>query len=345
MAHKRKYAIPYNGTNPVRFLQEAVKRKEHIDHVYCELPTGDMVSHVRLFLNGNDGELKNDVGSSLNKYNYLNNCSQFLALSKDKLRRFCPLNAMYYRFDTKDELDGFVKNVARIVGEFGIDGLIISDYRVATGIRELLPEVEIHTSCNGYQWNLKQMEIWRDKVGVKVFNPPREILRNVSRLKEMHDAGFRLKCIVNEGCLYGCPNSFCHQLAVSLNAYAGINCIQNGMGDVFKANWILPRWQKHYDKYVDIYKIAGRMTNGDFPFFVLDAYLSERNDLPLSDIMISGTSLFLRYLPKNVSRCITLDKIPDKLLTCECRECNRCGLCEKILRDLVPKDFWKMLGQ
>jgi len=36
---------------------------------------------------------------------------------------------------------------------------------------------------------------------------------------------------------------------------------------------------------------------------------------------------------------ITLDKVPDKLLTCECRECSQCNLCNKILEDLIPKEY------
>ena len=35
---RRTYSLPYNGTNPEWFLQEVEKRKQNIDHVYCELP-------------------------------------------------------------------------------------------------------------------------------------------------------------------------------------------------------------------------------------------------------------------------------------------------------------------
>lgn len=43
----RIYFVPYNGANPEWFLQEVERRKEHIDHVYCELPCKEMISHVR----------------------------------------------------------------------------------------------------------------------------------------------------------------------------------------------------------------------------------------------------------------------------------------------------------
>lgn len=44
-ANHRMYSLPYNGTNPEWFLQEAEKRKNNIDHVYCELPNEEMLSH------------------------------------------------------------------------------------------------------------------------------------------------------------------------------------------------------------------------------------------------------------------------------------------------------------
>lgn len=336
----RKFSLPYNGINPLAYITEVEKRIKYIDHVFCELPNSELLSHIRFM---HKGSLDNDIssqGSYIKRASYINNCLDFLQMSKGKFRRICPINAMYYKFDTFDDLFLFCYDLSKLVSEFSIDGLIISDYSVASLFSKLRPDVEIHTSCNGYQWNIRQMEIWRKQCGVTVFNPPREILRKPTVLKEMHDAGFKLKCIVNEGCLMGCPNTFRHQLGISLNCYTGpISCCQMGIGDIFKANWILPRWLKYYDNYVDIYKIAGRNTTGLYPFRCLDYYLNEENNVPLNDIFISGTSLILSKLPKEIISKITLDKVPDKLMTCECKECNKCNLCEKILEKYIPKSY------
>ena len=91
---------------------------------------------------------------------------------------------------------------------------------------------------------------------------------------------------------------------------------------------------------VDIYKIAGRNAPDDYPFRALDAYLAEDNSLPLAELMISGTVIFATHmLPGEILRKITVDKVPDKLLTCECRDCERCGLCERILAEIIPKEY------
>ena len=337
MSKHRMYSVPYNGSNPDWFVNEVLKRQKYIDHVFCELPLSEMMSHNRYQFNDNNGDGLQFVSNNINRSNYIMNCISFLRASEGKFRRICTVNAMYYKFDSIQDLLNFVLKICKSVEEYRIDGLILTDYRIALLVRKFLPSVVIHTSCNGYHWHLKQMEIWRDKIGVEYFNPPREILRTPSKLKEMKEAGFKLKCIVNEGCLVGCPNSFCHQLGTALNCYEGGKCIQNGLGDIFRGNWIIPRWQKYYDKYVDIYKIAGRNSAVMYPFFVLDAFIHERNDLVLSDIMMSGCiAEAQRHLPKEVLSKITLNKVPDKLLTCECRECKKCGLCDKLANALIP---------
>ena len=338
---RRIYSLPYNGTNPEWFLQEVEKRKQNIDHVYCELPFNEMISHVRFTFDDKKTAGENPTDVDAMRALYLKNCFEFLRLSRSKVRRICPVNAMCYPFVAEDEVKNFVVMLARAAKELLLEGFILSDYRVAALLHALLPEAEIHTSCNAYQWNLRQMEIWREKCGATVFNPPREILRSPSRLKEMHDAGFRLKCLVNEACLMGCPNSFNHNLSIAMGQRPVLlSCCQNGVADLFRANWILPRWQKHYDEMVDIYKIAGRNTEGDYPFRTLDAYLAEDDSMPLAELMISGTVLFASHmLPAEILRRITIDKVPDKLLTCECRECEGCGLCERILSEIIPEEY------
>ena len=74
----------------------------------------------------------------------------------------------------------------------------------------------------------------------------------------------------------------------------------------------------------------------------MDAYLTENDDMVLTDLMISGTVGFAhRMTPPEALQQVTLDKVPDKLLTCECKECEKCKLCENILQLLVPEAYWE----
>lgn len=333
----RMYSLPYNGTDVDWFLQEAEKRKKNIDHIFLDIPlpvgiprSRDMFCHVE------------NVNSYNRMYNHVMSCVDLLKKSKGNFRRLCTLNAMYYPYQNAGDFFSFIQDVCDVIVQYAIDGVIVTDYRVARAIHKKLPEVDIQTSCNGYQWNTTQMEIWRETCGTTTFNPPREILRSFSKLKEMHDMGFRLKCLVNEACLMGCPNTFNHSLSIALRCLGTLdNCCQRGIGDILRANYILPRWQKYYDEYVDVYKISGRESKKDYPFFALDAYLREENSIPLSALMHGGTmAQFKKNVPVEIRKKLTLDKIPDKLMTCECKNCKQCGLCEKIAKTYIPKEYW-----
>ena len=334
----RKYAIPYNGSNPEWFLNQMDKRKKYIDHVFCELPFDDFLSQLRFLYGNDDGKNSSAMSTLMNRSLYMRNCSDFLNLTLNKYKRICPINAAYYNFQDLSDFNVFVKKVCKALLSYSIDAVILSDYRLALVLHQLLPNLEIQTSCNGYQWDLTQMAIWRDNIGVKLFNPPREILRLPSKLKEMHNAGFRLKCIVNEGCLIGCPNSLNHQMCVALRCYNGSYCVQRGVVDIFRSNWILPRWQKYYDEYVDVYKISGRAEPVEYIFYALDAYINEIDTIPLSNLMINGVTKVMRsYCSLASLNAITLDKIPDKLAFCECRDCKNCELCKNILSSILSK--------
>ena len=132
-ANRRMYSLPYNGTNPEWFLQEAEKRKNNIDHVYCELPLteSDMFSHVRFLFDGkkNTGSKQNakpdPEKTNLKRANYVKNCAEFLRISKSKVRRICPVNAMYYRYDTEEELKDFVISLERLRHLFGPGGQLL----------------------------------------------------------------------------------------------------------------------------------------------------------------------------------------------------------------------------
>ena len=104
----------HNGTNPEWFLQEVEKRKQNIDHVYCELPFKEMISHVRFTFDDRKSAGENPADVDAMRALYLKNCFEFLRLSRGKVRRICPVNAMCYPFAAEDEVKNFVVMLARI---------------------------------------------------------------------------------------------------------------------------------------------------------------------------------------------------------------------------------------
>ena len=334
-----QFSVPYNGSVPSLFLNEVLKRIEYIDHIYCELPFNKAISHFKPHIN----DLQNYDSQKI----YMNRCKEFLKISCGKVKRICTVNATFYSFISEQDLLNFCNNIIKIVDEYKIDGLILTNYSVGRIIHQLRPELELHTSCNCHIWNIKQMQMWQDNVGIKVFNPPREILRIPNKLKEMAEAGFKLKCLINAACLFDCPNSIDHGICIAQETYFCGKCYQNGIGDIFRTNFIVPRWIDYFKDYVTIFKINGRNSTKKAkdsidmrPFLALDAFISKDNKSSIFKFFQGGPLMHFKYkVPKEIRDRITLDKVPDKLLTCECKDCKNCGLCDKIVKDLIPEEY------
>ena len=97
---------------------------------------------------------------------------------------------------------------------------------------------------------------------------------------------------------------------------------------------MLPRWLDYYDQYVDIYKISGRNDNTEKIFKTLDCYLNSNDNVNILDILVGGTSSKLKAMNLNIQSQI----IPDILMYCECKECNKtCFICKNLVDKYLTK--------
>ena len=327
MNENRLFSIPYNGIDPNEYLNSIEPYKKNIENIYFGaaylIDNFHSVRNARKLIGVNlDEKFIND---------YEENTHRFLLESKNKYKRIVVFNSSYYGLSL-EELHKLLSTIILPYIEItGIDGCICTDFNMARIIHETFPKLEMHTSCNCFQWNIRQMEIWQKECGISVFNPPREILRSPYKLKEMKEAGFKLKCIVNEACLYGCPQTIEHCMSFSTNSEftAYKTCNRGDIANIFRTNWVLPRWLDKLDKYVDIYKISGRMDPIEKIINTLDAFINVKEVEDITSIF-GGCNI---SLISNTNIKIPSYIIPDKLLTCECKECNKsCFICEDLIK-------------
>ena len=336
---KRLFSIPFNGVEADNFISLMDGYKENIESVFLAPPLFSN-NHINIAVDrrSEDGDQSAKIAHLLD---YEKNCYDFLDKTRPSKRKFdfkrlITVNSAHYPFSDLDIQFFVKKDIARMVKDYEIEGLILTDYNMAKFIHTLFPNLELHTSCNCFQWSVRQMELWRKYCGISVFNPPREILRSPAKLKEMHDAGFKLKCLLNEACLFGCPQMLNHCMMRALNKMASINCSRYEPSNIFKGNYIVPRWLDRLDEYVDIYKISGRnLDRAEDIFKILDAYITESEDVYLKDLLNSGVYELLGYIP-SLSELKASD-VPDKVLTCECKECDTCNLCSKLVEQRLNK--------
>lgn len=322
---KRKFSIPYNGIEANNYLSMIKHYADYIDSVYLGIPLlCNSHASAKYFMSRHRVPDAEYVKSILL---YNENCKRFLLNSRGMYKRMITLNSGFYHF-TKTEMQLFViDQLGNLIKNYGVDGFIVTDFNMASFIHKCFPDVELHTSCNCFQWNIRNMKLWRDIAGISVFNPPREILRTLSVLRTMHDEGFKIKCLVNESCLYGCPQTInhCMYLADS-NPLFATNCNRKDPANIFRSNWVIPRWLEVLDPYVDVYKISGRNSSIEYIIRTLRAYVEGNDDMNLLDLLLGGTSVSVSRLTPRPN--IPLREIPDRLLYCECKECDKgCTVC------------------
>ena len=298
---KRMFSIPYNGSIADGYLSAIEPYKDNIDSIYFGLPS----------LLDEHPQYSNPEEAELNTLDFLSKeifCKRFLTLNRAK----------YLMTDNK-MCEFCEEKVFPILDQYNIEGVILTEYNMAKYIHKNRSNIEISTSVNCFMYNIRAMQLWKDYCGATIFCPTRDILRTPKLLKKMHDAGFKLKCMVNESCRYGCPQQMTHCFGNVRNEiyYACTNMKDDA---ILKCNWILPRWLKDLDEYVDVYKIVGRGDTTEKIVSMIDSYVNEKDDIYLDDFIYGGAARGNHInFPTNI--------IPDKLLTCEGLDCDNCTLC------------------
>ena len=306
---KRMFSVPYNNSNADDYLYAIHPFKNNIDSIYFGVPSLSINRNQYLY---NEDNVEQNTLDFLSKEIF---CKRFLALNEPS-----------YHMSDNESYKFCKEDVFPILDQYNIEGVILSEYNMAKYIHKYRSDIKISTSVNSFMYNTRSMELWKDYCGATEFCPTRDILRTPDLLKKMHDAGFTLKCMVNESCRYGCPQQMTHcfgnvrRTTPNPIYYACANMKEDA---ILKCNWILPRWLKKLDEYVDIYKIVGRGASTDQIVSMLDAYINERDDICIDNFIYGGVARGNHInFPTNI--------IPDKLLTCECLDCKTCNICSEL---------------
>lgn len=315
----RLFSIPYSSSyDPMLYLSFMQKYRPYLHSVYF----GYFQDHTAQY--------------ALNS----TNTKIFLEESYLEIPRILALNKTFFNCSTIELTQLANKQIIPFLKKYKIEGIIIADYYLASIIKHALPNIEIHVSCNAFLYNKSQYLAWK-KLGASTINVPRETLRFSNQLKEAkeicNELNLKLKAIVNEACLMDCPQFISHACLRSLNIsdskseYYYCTRKEWKYEDVLKTNFILPRHLKQYDQYVDIYKIAGRdYFSLEQLIHAISSYISEDNSTDLFSLITIKSSIRKQFNQK-----ILIKAIPDKILTCELKNCKQCQICNKVISKLV----------
>lgn len=325
--NQRLFSIPYDTSiNPIDYINAINPYKQSIENLYFGAPSLGNNYHTR-YLHDADYNYENVLHEN-------DNFKQFLDITKGKYKRTLTFNNVHLNTMGMDKRVFAETNVIPILEKYQIEGIIITDFAMATHIHKIMPKLEICTSCNSFIWTKREMNYWTEEAGATIFNPPRDTIRMPRMLEYFRSTGYKIKYIVNESCVFGCPYRIEHAIDVSVGIKNNNrNCHHNDISNFLRSTFVLPRWLPKLDKFTDIYKISGRMSNLNFIKKTLDAYINLRDDIDIKEIVLGG---IYREQIKDIS--IKSKDIPDKLLTCECKDCNRtCFLCKDLMLKFMEK--------
>ena len=305
----RIFSFPYNGSKPEEYLRSLEPFRENIYEIYIGLP--NIKSHIRFFIDYYD------------EYNQ-QSIKMLDELNKNGYRFSIPLNSRY-ELQSKDKYKESVKIIKDYLYKYNVPSIICAEYRLAKDIREDFPNIDICTSCNGFQYSVAEMKTWDREIGIHLFNPPRTAAKDINYLKHLKEHNFKLKVLVNEQCYYGCPEFVDHALTVCFdNTIKCGPCNRNNPENYIKGTWVLPRWLTVLDPYVDVWKIHGRyIKDTEWLINTLKRYINSE-DCYLEEICRD-------YLDSDrLLERIHTSEIPDKLLYCKCENCDTCKTCRSI---------------
>lgn len=324
--NKRLFSVPYNNSDPDRYFEMITPYLKNIDNVYLEYP-----GLIKTHLTRNNVSFEQIIEQR-------NNTDKFFEKYGDKVKIVLAMNSCFYPMSPKEDLLFVATQLKPLIEKYPcIKSIIVADFSMAESIRHFLPDIGIQTSCNTYHYFTKPMELWNKHVKIEMFNPPRESARNIDLLKANRITDYKFKYLVNENCIYGCPQQInhCCYLAASIPVLCYCD-YGTTYSDFLRSNFILPRWLKYLDDYVDVYKLAGRTRPTEFIEKTLDAYINERNDVNLLDILQTRQDKSFKKIKSDFE--INTKYIPDKLLNCQCKECNTCKVCSNVMKMIFNKN-------
>ena len=320
------FTLPYNNLNPDEYVAAFAPYSKLIHSFYFGFE-GLLPSHNPHF---GEHTLSEILVRQENTY-------RFLELCKNKYKTVLCINSIYTQDLIDEKRFAIVKELKPLVQEFGLGAVNLASLTMAEIIHQEIPELEIQTSCNTYAFLNNTHQIWHDRYGTTVFNLPREAMRTPWLLDKFKETGFTSKCIVNEGCIYGCPGNIEHACSQQIESRATlIFCDKPDcrLSDIFKTNFVPPHRLKDFEGRVDIAKIAGRGWNTQRILNTFLAYKEGNPNTKVSQIIHSRSS---RLLAETRDSVISKDW-PKKTLTCECKECRTCTVCEKAMAHVLTRE-------
>ena len=202
-------------------------------------------------------------------------------LKRSRLPRAVLVNPITLPRPVEETAPAIVEALKRLIGEFGIASATVANLLLAARIRDALPALPLAASVLMDIAQPNQALMLKGICDTLV--PGSRVMRDLAALESLRAAfAGRIRLIVNEACLPGCPYrvQHFHEMGLGL-ARPGSLCaelLEREPWMRLTGAWVLPQHLHLLDGLADEWKLAGRVTLRDAPTYrrVLSAYVQGR---------------------------------------------------------------------
>ncbi|MBA4387378.1 MAG: hypothetical protein C0404_05315 [Verrucomicrobia bacterium] len=187
-------------------------------------------------------------------------------LRETGLQKSVLLNPVVHARPVAEMAKGLIERLRVLHGEFNVGEAVVTDPLLAFRIREALPAMQLAASTLMEIASPRQLAMLG---GVfDAITPSGRIMRDIRALQRLRKAfPGRLRLMVNEGCLPGCPFRIQHFYEMNSGASRpGSLCVEALRAAPWlglTGAWILPQHLHLFEGLFDEIKLAGRVTLQD----------------------------------------------------------------------------------
>ncbi|MCL2150381.1 MAG: U32 family peptidase [Dehalococcoidia bacterium] len=247
----------------------------------------------------------------------------------------------------KENVKEKMEFLTRMHKEHGLEAVTIANPLFVEYVKETLPDIEIGVSVLG-GINSTQGAVIYEKLGATVVTPDVDCNRDIEQLKQLKLATkLEFKLMVNEGCLYKCPfrrfhfNYISHkskELGPVENDSFFAHCAQVTDSDhsqILKSGWIRPEDLEKYGEITHFFKIVGRARPKSMVIRTTKAYMNQRWDGDLMDILSSSLNRYSLEVGAHLdNNSLSRFNFFEKVTTCD-HACLDCDYCSTLAKDLI----------
>ncbi len=318
-----KFSIWY--TNDGDFFDLIEKYKENISSIYFSLEIWKIPSWRAL----NKEELYEDNIIKLIKYCKKNWIETILTLNA---------NCEWEMTWMKSQLYLIINELKKYIG-YWLTSVTFVNLLYVSFVKEKFPNLKIYNSVNS-NLNTLEQALFLKRLWVDVLTINRDINRDLDLIKKIKEKTWlEIQIMLNEWCIKSCPyrrshfnlwaHSYCEDSSDLFNNFACTYLFKKQRRYFFRVPFIRPEDIKYYKSIVNYFKLTTRWLSTIVIQRMLNAYIHEKYDWNLLDILDLYIDSSMRktiwYVDNNL---LTKYNYFERIKNChwDCNNCNNCNI-------------------